>query len=104
MTTTSAAQATILVIDDNETMREGVAAIVRRMGHRPITAKSGGEGLGEFRRQHPDLVFTDLKMDAQDGISVLKDIKTADPDAVVIIMTGFGTVEAAVEAMKLGAF
>jgi two-component system response regulator HydG len=96
--------ATILVIDDNETMREGVAAAVRRMGHKTITAKSGGEGLGEFRRQHPDVVFTDLKMEGQDGISVLKDVKAADPDAVVIIMTGFGTVEAAVEAMKLGAF
>ena len=99
-----AEQAAVLIIDDNETMREGVAATVRRMGHRSITARSGGEGLGEFRRQHPDVVVTDLKMEGQDGISVLKDVKAADPDAVVIIMTGFGTVEAAVEAMKLGAF
>ena len=98
------AEASILVIDDNETMREGVAATVRRMGHRSITAKSGGEGLGEFRRQHPDLVITALKMEGQDGIAVLKEVRAADPDAVVIIMTGFGTVEAAVEAMKLGAF
>ena len=97
-------QATILVIDDNETMREGVAAAVRRMGHKTITARNGGEGLGEFRRHHADVVFTDLKMEGQDGISVLRDVKAADADAVVIIMTGFGTVEAAVEAMKLGAF
>ncbi|MEW5851913.1 MAG: sigma-54 dependent transcriptional regulator [Myxococcota bacterium] len=98
------AEATILVIDDNETMREGVAATVRRMGHRSLTAKSGGEGLGEFRRHHPDLVITDLKMEGQDGIAVLKEVRSADPDAVVMIMTGFGTVESAVEAMKLGAF
>ncbi|MBN2357934.1 MAG: sigma-54-dependent Fis family transcriptional regulator, partial [Deltaproteobacteria bacterium] len=96
--------ASILIIDDNETVREGVAAIARKMGHQPHLAKSGGEGLGLFRRHKPDFVITDLKMEGQDGIEVLRQIRSDDPDAVVMIMTGYGTVEAAVEAMKLGAF
>jgi len=96
--------ATILIIDDNETVREGVAAIARKMKHKSVLAASGGEGLGLFRRHHPDFIITDMKMEGEDGIEVLRQIRADEPDAVVMIMTGFGTVEAAVEAMKLGAF
>jgi len=96
--------ASILIIDDNETVREGVGAIARKMKHKVHLAARGGEGLGLFRRHHPDFIITDLKMEGEDGIEVLRQIRAEDPDAVVMIMTGFGTVEAAVEAMKLGAF
>jgi two-component system response regulator HydG len=94
----------ILVIDDNETVREGVAAIARKLKHKVYTASSGGEGVGLFKRHQPDFVLTDLKMEGLGGIEVLQQIRDHDPDAVVLIMTGYGTVEAAVEAMKRGAF
>src|SRR4029077_20534728 len=57
------AMARILIIDDNETMREGLAATVRRMGHEALVAASGADGLKEFKRRGADFVITDLKME-----------------------------------------
>ena len=98
------AMRTVLVIDDNETMREGVAATVGRLGVDVVVAESGLEGLDLFRRHHPDLVVTDLRMEGMDGLGVVQAVRSEDPEALVLIMTAYGTVEAAVEAMKLGAF
>ncbi|MCC7070586.1 MAG: sigma-54-dependent Fis family transcriptional regulator [Deltaproteobacteria bacterium] len=96
--------ATLLIIDDNETLREGAASVVRKMGHTAVLAASGAEGLGAFKAQVPDMILTDLKMEGADGIEVLDKIRADDPDAVVMIMTGFGSVKTAVEAMKKGAY
>ena len=96
--------ATILIIDDNETIRDGIAHVVRRMGHAPVCASSGTEGLQRFTEAPPDFVITDLKMDGMSGVEVLARIKAHDPDCPTMIITAFGTVETAVEAMKLGAF
>ena len=96
--------AKILVIDDNETVREGVAAIARKLKHEVHQAPNGGEGLRLFRKHQHDFVISDLKMEGTDGLQVLRGVREMDPDAVVMIMTGFGSVEAAVEAMKIGAF
>lgn len=95
--------ARVLIIDDNDTLREGAAAVVRKMGHDVVTASSGLDGVRQYKRVSPDVVFTDFKMDGDDGIAVLDKIKQHDPDAVVVIMTGYGTVKTAVEAMKKGA-
>ncbi len=96
--------ATILIIDDNETLREGAAAIVKKMGHTAVLASSGADGLARFAETRPDMVLTDLKMEGTDGIAVLDKIRDEDRDAVVMIMTGFGSVKTAVDAMKRGAF
>ncbi|MEO6954041.1 MAG: sigma-54 dependent transcriptional regulator [Polyangia bacterium] len=96
--------ATILIIDDNETIRDGIAHVVRRMGHAPVCAASGAEGLQRFVEAPPDFVITDLKMDGMTGVEVLARIKEQDPDCPTMIITAFGSVETAVEAMKLGAF
>ena len=96
--------ATILIIDDNETIRDGIAHVVRRMGHAPVCAASGAEGLQRFVEAPPDFVITDLKMDGMTGVEVLAKIKEQDPDCPTMIITAFGSVETAVEAMKLGAF
>jgi two-component system, NtrC family, response regulator HydG len=96
--------ALVLIIDDNETMRDGAAAIVKKMGHDVATAKSGTEGIVLFGRKAPDMVVTDLKMEGADGLEVLHHVREKDPDAVVMVMTGFGSVKTAVEAMKDGAF
>jgi two-component system response regulator HydG len=93
----------ILIIDDNDTMREGLSAVVRRMGHKVCACPGGAEALAAFKRQPADFVMTDLKMNGMDGLEVLRRIRDLDPDCPTLIMTAYGTVEAAVEAMKLGA-
>ncbi|WP_373046779.1 sigma-54-dependent transcriptional regulator [Vulgatibacter sp.] len=96
--------ATVLIIDDNEAMREGMAITVARMGHDVTAAAGGAEGLAVARRKRFDFVVTDLKMDGTDGLEVVRQLRAEDPDAVVLVVTAFGTVETAVEAMKQGAF
>ena len=98
--------ARILIIDDNETMREGLGATVRRMGHEALLAASGDEGLRHFAagRGGIDFVITDLKMEGKGGLEVLKTVAERDPDCPVMIATAFGTVETAVEAMRTGAY
>jgi two-component system, NtrC family, response regulator HydG len=94
----------ILIVDDNETLREGAASVVRKMGHEADAQKGGAEGVLAFKKQPHDMVFTDLKMEGTDGIALLDQVRQIDEDAIVVIMTGYGTVSAAVEAMKKGAF
>jgi two-component system response regulator HydG len=98
--------ARVLIIDDNETMREGLGATVRRMGHEAVLAASGAEGLAAFDkgRRGADFVITDLKMEGTGGLDVVKAVRERDPDCPVMIVTAFGTVETAVEAMRTGAF
>jgi two-component system response regulator HydG len=96
--------ATILIIDDNETIREGLAHVVKKMGHLPIVAKSGREGLERFKQTPADFVITDLKMEGIDGVEVVRSMRELDADCPAMIITAFGTIETAVEAMKLGAF
>ena len=95
--------ANVLIIDDNETMREGVSQVVRRMGHKICATASGSEALAIFKKSPADFVITDLKMNGMDGLEVLRRIRELDPDCPTLLMTAYGSVEAAVEAMKLGA-
>ncbi len=95
---------TILVIDDNDTIREGLAHTIKKLGHDVVTAASGAAGVDAFKARRADFVITDLKMDGMSGVDVLKAIAALDPDVPILIITAFGTVETAVEAMKLGAF
>jgi two-component system, NtrC family, response regulator HydG len=96
--------ATILIIDDNETIRVGMEAVVRKMGHTALIAASGKDGLALMRKQGIDFLITDLKMEGMDGVAVLKAAAEIDPDCPAMIITAFGTVETAVEAMKIGAY
>jgi two-component system, NtrC family, response regulator HydG len=95
--------ARVLIIDDNETMREGMAVTVRRMGHEVVTAGSGSEGLAALKKQAADFVITDLKMEGVGGLEVLEAVKRIDQSCPTLIVTAFGTVETAVQAMRLGA-
>jgi two-component system response regulator HydG len=96
--------ARVIIIDDNETMREGLGATIRRMGHEAVLAASGQAGLAAFAKHGADFVVTDLKMEGTGGLDVVKGVRDRDPDCPVMIVTAFGTVETAVEAMRLGAF
>src|SRR5262244_2151920 len=95
----------ILIIDDNDTIREGLAHTIRKMGHTALAAASGAAGLATLKeRGDVDFVITDLRMEGMDGVEVLRQVAALDPDAVTMIITAFGTAETVVEAMKLGAF
>jgi len=94
----------VLVIDDNQTMREGMAVIIAKMGHKVYTAANGPEGLQIMELNEMDLVLSDLKMEEMDGIAVLERVKEKWPQTVVMLITAYGTIETAVEAMKKGAF
>ncbi|NUM82208.1 sigma-54-dependent Fis family transcriptional regulator [bacterium] len=93
----------ILVVEDNATMREGITEVLQKQQYQIVTASNGRDALSLFKKHRADLVITDYKMNPVDGLTVLKEIKTASPDTEVILITAFGTVDVAVEAMKLGA-
>src|SRR5215813_9655955 len=94
----------VLIIDDHDTMREGMCVTVKKSGCDAFAVRSGPEGLEAYRKSPFDLVITDLKMQQMDGIEVVRQIKQLDPDAVVMVVTGFGTIETAVAAMQQGAY
>jgi two-component system response regulator HydG len=94
----------LLVIDDNDTIRDGVAAVGERAGFAVERADSGEAGLAILRARPCDVVVTDLKMDGMDGVEVLRRVNLDHPETVVMIMTAYGTVDNAVEAMRLGAY
>jgi two-component system response regulator HydG len=93
----------VLIIEDNETMREGMTEIVGAMGHEALAAPSGAEGIARFKAKRADFVITDLKMSGMDGLAVLRECRRLDPDVPVLLITAYGTIEVAVEAMKEGA-
>jgi len=95
--------AQVLIIDDHDSMREGLELLLRRRGHRTHSAETGKQGMELLGEHGADLVITDLKMARMDGLEVLRQVKETAPETEVLVITGYGTVEKAVEAMKLGA-
>ena len=96
--------ATVLVVDDEKGIRDGSERIISRMGCNALTAKNDEEGLGLLGRTDVAIVLLDLKMPGIDGMEVLKRIQAMDRDLLVIVITGFATIETAIEAMKRGAY
>ncbi|NIP43539.1 MAG: sigma-54-dependent Fis family transcriptional regulator [candidate division Zixibacteria bacterium] len=94
----------VLVIDDKESIRKMLSQTLVAEGHEVESAANGFEGIKKSKSKQYDVVLTDLKMPDMDGISVLSAVKEENPDASVIVMTAYGTIETAVEAMKRGAF
>ena len=93
----------ILLIDDEEAIVRLLSMSLRSDGHEVVTALSGEEGLIVFQKEDPELVLTDIKMPGMNGIEVLKEIKSLQPDAEVVIITGHGDIDNAIEALKFGA-
>ncbi len=94
----------ILVIDDNDTMRDGIIRVVSKMGLEVKGARNGKDGIDSFKNSSYDFVIADLKMADIDGLEVLKRLKEINREVVVMIITAYGNIETAVEAMKYGAF
>lgn len=95
---------TVLVIDDDESLRRVVEFNLREEGHRVVTAVDGTAGWQTFQTDAVDLVVTDVRMPEMDGLELLTRVKAMQPDLPVIMLTAHGTINAAVEAMRLGAF
>ena len=97
-------QPRILVVDDEAVIREAVKRILEQEGYQVITATSGHTALEKVQNDDFTVVISDLKMPGMGGMEVLKSIKILQPDVPVIIITGYATVETAVDAIKNGAF
>ncbi len=94
----------ILVVDDKQMMRDSVGTILQRSGYQPVAAGNGQAALKMVNRHKPAAVVTDLKMPEMDGLELLARLRQGDDRTPVIVMTAYGSVESAVEAMKQGAF
>ncbi|HEX7665373.1 MAG TPA: response regulator, partial [Polyangiaceae bacterium] len=94
----------ILIVDDQRNMRTTLAMMLRGSGYEVDEAADGEEGAERGATGAFDLVLTDLRMGNKDGMDVLRVIKDAQPMTEVIVMTAYGTIESAVQAMRLGAF
>ncbi len=97
-------QPRVLVVDDERFIRDVLADFLAMEGYAVRTASDGEAALGELRNRVFDIVVSDLKMPNVGGLELLKEINTAYPQTMTVIMTGFGTVETAIDAMKQGAF
>ena len=94
----------VLVVDDEDVIRRGICRVMEGRGYQAEAAESGYGAVEKLQKTPFSIVITDLKMPGMDGIEVLKAIKILQPEVPVIIITGYSTVDTAVEAMKNGAF
>ena len=94
----------ILVIDDERSIRNSMKGILQYEGHEVVLAENGMEGLVSVKSEKPDIVFCDIKMPKMEGIEVLERIKEFSADTPVIMISGHGTIDTAIEAIRKGAY
>ncbi len=94
----------VLLVDDDERILYAFKEVFKRIGLKSILARDGEEALRMISSEHPDIVFMDITMPKLDGLEALRQIKQQNHSVPVIIITGYGTMQTAVKAMKLGAF
>lgn len=94
----------VLLVDDEEDFAEMLSLRLKELGEKVTVAHSGQEGLDTLAKTSIDVVILDIKMPGMDGIETLREIKKQYPIIEVILLTGHGSTETAVEGMKLGAF
>ena len=94
---------TVLLIDDDESLRRVVEYNLQEEGYRVITTVDGASGWQTFQAEAVDLMLSDVRMPEMDGLELLTRVKAVQPDMPVIMLTAHGTINSAVEAMKLGA-
>lgn len=94
----------ILLVDDEESVRLSIALDLKAEGYQVEASASGAAALRMYKEKQFDLVITDLTMEGMDGVQLLKKIKEIKPEAIVMVLTGYGSVSTALEAMDAGAF
>src|SRR4051812_13579219 len=95
---------TVLIVDDERTLARAVKAFLGEAGYEAEVAGDAEQAIELLLRLRPDVIFTDVRLPGMSGIDLLRRVKEFDPSIPVIIMTAYGTIEGAVEAVKLGAF
>ena len=93
-----------LIVDDEKTIRALLTEVLQPHGIATVEASDGTEAIHVFKEEHPDVVLLDLKMPNIDGIEAMKQMKTIDPDVPIIIISAYGDIPTAVEAVKKGAY
>lgn len=93
----------ILLVDDDPSIIEAIGHSIESQGYQVVTVDSGASAIEKVSKSDYDLVITDLVMDETDGIEVLKKTKQLKPETMVIMLTGFGDMESAIDALRLGA-
>src|SRR5690606_25662025 len=96
-------QAYVLVVDDEGAIRYSITKTLQRVGYHVEAAASGEEALEMMKNQNYDVVLTDIRMPGLTGVELLRRIKEEAPDAVVILLTGYASLETAIESLRLGA-
>ena len=102
--TTDSPKATVLVAEDDTAIREGIATALRQDRFEVRTAANGSEALRAFLDEPADVVVSDMKMPGLDGQALLEQVRAIQPDTIYIIVTAFGAIDSAVEAMRRGAY
>lgn len=97
------AKQVILIVDDEEGLREGLSRLLEGEGYAIVAAETGEEALQILQQSHIDLVLTDMRMPGMSGIDLLKKIRESYGELGVIILTGYGQIESYIEAMNSGA-
>lgn len=92
-----------LVVDDDDALRHRLARALSDRGYAVRTAASGAEAMVAFEDEVPDMVILDLRMPDRSGMEVLRDMRGRDPDVPVVILSGYGSIPTAVDAVRLGA-
>ena len=102
--TSPAQEKPVIVIDDDEIMRLSCDQILRKSGYKVETFANGHDGIRRIREIRPPLLIVDIKMPELDGFEVIEIVRQIDPDLVIVVITGYATIETAVDAMKAGAY
>jgi two-component system, sensor histidine kinase and response regulator len=95
---------TVFVIDDDEIIRLSCEQILQKSGYTVETFGNGYKGIERLKEAKPQLLVVDIKMPELDGFEVIKIVRKIDPDIVIVVITGYATIETAVDAMKMGAY
>jgi DNA-binding NtrC family response regulator len=93
----------VLVVDDEEAIRELLTDYLNKFGYEVVCAADGQEAMQKYMKGHFDIVLSDFVMSPMDGLELLGEIRKMDPDATFIMITGYPSIDSAMEAMKRGA-
>src|SRR5688572_356208 len=94
----------VLIVDDKDLLRDSVGATLQRAGFTVVTASDGTSALESITKRRPDCVVTDLKMPGMTGLELIERVRQIDDELPIVMMTAYGAVDTAVQAIKAGAF